>query len=168
MSVNRDYQRLAESDYLRDKRRVAIAGLAAGFCGAVIMVLGGVLQATAQGLEPVYYLRLFAGGWLGQATIVGGVGVVLLGALTQLAFYSLLGALFSMILPPSLFAYGALGAGLIYGLCVWAIGTFTFTFDLHPRTWLMLHLLYGACLLVTPFFTQAAVVGTVHGFKEAA
>jgi hypothetical protein len=129
-------------------------GVSAGLFAAAIMAVIGMLQAATVGSGMLSPLRGAAALFQGTGALIGGPVSVLLGAATHFAVYGVLfGLLFSGLTGRS---RPTLGWGLSFGFGLWLAMTFIALpllnpvlrdrVALWPGTWLVLHLIYGACI----------------------
>lgn len=144
-----------------DVRSVIIGGGIAGVLAGIVMAMAAMLYAAANGSGFLSPVRSIAATWYGAEALVGGIGVLIVGLVTHLGNSAFWGALFAALPPPRKSAFAALLGGLVWGVVVWAIMSFTVMPWLNPTMhagtvrmgggwWFIFHLIYGGMLVVTP------------------
>ncbi len=142
-------------------RAGAIAGLIAG----IFMALGAMGHSASAGLGFWTPMKVIAATWLGVDALVGGGGAVFLGMITHLVAASFWGAVFASLIWRRESVGAAFWEGLVFGVAVWLIMTYIglpiFDTTMIPRVamspdwWFYDHLIYGACLCLTPAIRRA-------------
>lgn len=146
-------------------------GALSGFIAGCAMLAFAMLSGAILGDGPLAFLRSVSCAVYGVDGLVAGGGALMAGLLIHLTVSCCWGMLFSSILPEESTSWTALWTGALYGIGVWAVMTFGVLpwadgvmrarMDLLPDWWFYQHLVYGACLLGTPFLRRrtAASVG---------
>lgn len=149
--------------YMRDEEsdaHVYGAGALAGLFAGVVMALAGMGVVSASGGGFWTPMKEIAATWMGVDALVGGGGTVVAGVVTHLVCAAFWGALFSSLIRRRESAAGAFWEGIVYGVGVWLVMSYIGLpiFDrtmiprvaLRPDWWFYQHLIFGACLCVTP------------------
>ena len=144
-----------------DMRGVIIGGGTAGIFAGVVMAMAAMFYDAANGSGFFLPVRSIAATWFGRNALVGGAAVLLVGLVTHLGTSALGGVVFAALPSSRKSATAALLGGLVWGVVVWAILSFAImpwlnptmyagTVGKEPGWWFVLHLIYGAMLVVTP------------------
>jgi hypothetical protein len=153
----------------RPLREVALGGGLSGIVAGLLMALAGMLASAAR--EEGFWtpLRLIGATLYGPDALSLGAAPVVVGLLLHLLVSAFWAVLFSFTVRPDTPVAGSFTTGLIYGVVVWAIMTFTIVPWADPllatrladfgTSWFGLHLLYGAGLAVTPIMERIATGG---------
>lgn len=141
------------------------AGAVAGLIAGVVMALA--MMGRSSGMGDGYWtpMNVIAGTWLGVDALVGGAWTTALGVVTHLIAAAFWGAVFSALIRRRETVFGAFWEGLLFSVGVWLIMTYIGLpiFDrtmipraaLMPGWWFYEHLIYGACLCITPALRRA-------------
>lgn len=139
---------------------VVVSGAVAGTVAGAIM--GGVATgwAAVTGMGAALPAQAVAATAYGVGALVGDAEVIAFGAVLHLVVSAALGMVFALFVHTWHGPRTALALGLLYGIAVWLLATWVALprFDpvmagrvaLVPIEWLVLHLAYGAGLLVVP------------------
>lgn len=135
-------------------------GATAGIFAAIVMALFSMSLAATQGIGFWTPMRMIAASLVGVKALVATPAVILLGICLHLGTGAFWGVVFASFVRRSTSAGAAFWAGLLYGVGVWAfmsyIGlpalnrTMEARVAMQPGKFFAGHLLYGACLMVTP------------------
>lgn len=141
------------------------AGAAAGLIAGVVMGLAAMGHSQSIGMGFWAPMKEIAGTWLGVDALVGGWPVSLLGVATHLLCAAFWGAVFSGLIRRRESIGGAFWEGLVFSVGVWLIMSYIglpiFDRTMIPRVsigadwWFYDHLIFGACLCVTPPLRRA-------------
>lgn len=136
------------------------AGIISGLIAGAVMALVMMGHSSAAGMGLWTPIKAIAATWMGVNALVGGFGTVVLGLATHFTCAAFWGAIFSSLIWRREVVAAAFWEGLVYGVAVWLIMTYIglpiFDQTMMPRVglmpgwWFYDHLIYGACLCVTP------------------
>lgn len=140
---------------------VIISGGIAGILAGIAMAMAAMLYSAANGSGFWLPVRSIAATWYGANALVGGAGVLIVGVLTHISNSAFWGMIFAAFPPVRKSTTAALFGGLVWGVVVWTIMSFAVMPWLDPTMyaatvrmeagwWFVLHLIYGATLVVTP------------------
>lgn len=151
-----------------------VSGGIAGILAGTGMAVAAMSYAAASGSGLFRPVRSIAATWYGPNALVGGPAVLTVGMATHLVTSALGGVVFAALPSSRKSATAALLSGLVWGVVVWAGMSFAVmpwlnptmyagTVRGEPRSWFVLHLIYGGTLVVTP-----GVVRSVSAHRFAA
>jgi hypothetical protein len=151
-------------------RSVIIGGGIAGILAGSVMAAAAMIYSAANGSGFFLPVRNIAATWYGASALVGGAGVLIVGLLTHLGTSALWGGIFAALSPRRKSVPVALVEGLFWGVVVWAVTSFAVMSWINPTMyagtvekdgvwWFILHLIYGAALVVTLGFVRRIAAG---------
>lgn len=141
------------------------SGLLTGLIGGAFMLLFLILQTASSGLGYSLPLQANASLFFGLRSLVGGMGVLLVGLAIQGISCAVLGVIFAVLVHDQDLLGATAIAGVIYGLLVWAAMTnivlplvnpvMSTRMALIPSGWLVAHLIFGVLQFLSVPIRQA-------------
>jgi hypothetical protein len=145
--------------------RAGDAGALAGLGAGTVMWLCLMCWTASRGQGFWPPLQLVAGTFLGVSAVLGGAAAGVLGAALHLLASAFWGLLFGALVDPYARPRQVVWGGLLYGAAVWLVMSFSVLpvldpvmgerMALMPGAWFACHLVYGACLTITPRLRRA-------------
>jgi uncharacterized membrane protein YagU involved in acid resistance len=149
------------------RHRPYAAGALAGLIAGIVMIVISMIVAAGTGAGATMPLRLIAAALFGVDALVGGMGILLVGLIMHLAFSAVAGVVFAGIVG-NVRTGVAFGAGIVYGIIIWAVNTLgilpatdptmSARSALMPGWWFVFHLIYGGMLFLVPVLHRAPTV----------
>lgn len=141
-----------------------LAGALAGLIGGIVMAMFAMTVTAIMGQGVWMPLRLIAASILGVDALVGGVGVLMAGLIMHMMASVIFGLIFAAIVGAAGPAM-AFGAGIVYGIVIWAGMTYIGLPIADPTMqarvvmmggpWFVEHLIFGGMLFLTPLLAHA-------------
>lgn len=151
------------------------AGIVSGLIAGLVMALVMMGHSSSAGMGFWTPMKSIAATWMGVNALVGGFWTVVLGLASHFVCAAFWGAIFSSLIWRREAVAAAFWEGLVYGVAVWLIMTYIglpiFDQTMMPRVgmmpgwWFYDHLIYGACLCVTPA-VRRSMYPAEEGFYE--
>jgi hypothetical protein len=141
------------------------AGIVSGLIGGILMIglMIGYAQMTGAGLTTP--LKALGGFVYGLEALVVGPQAILAGALIQVGMAIVLGILFALFMSRATSTLGAMCAGIVVAVVIWAAmdlivlpyenPTMAARITLEPFAYFVAHILLGLGLGMTPAFIRA-------------
>lgn len=140
------------------------AGALAGLIAGIVMAIVSMIVAATTGAGASMPLRGIAAALFGVDALVGGRGILLVGLMIHLAVSVVAGLVFAGIVG-NVRTGVAFGAGIVYGIIIWAVNTFgilpainpimSARLAMMPGPWFVFHLIYGGMLFLVPILHRA-------------
>lgn len=146
-------------------KTIALSGMETGIIAGIFMILALMIHSFVVGAGFWTPMNLIAATWFGHEALAGGSIIGIVGFVTHVAVSAIWGAVFSAFVGRGARSFSvSLLVGLLVGIIAWMVMTYFVLPWADPvmrvqvaqmsAMWFLSHLVFGASLVLTPFFAR--------------